>query len=251
MKKHDFSQVIPILIPNNAKFAIVLLNTSDNMCFSATASFGASTVLLTIGTLSIIKSENIPQRFLATIPLIFSVQQFAEGLVWISLTNRNYYYLHDVFMYVFLVFAEVVWPIFFPLSIVLLEKDPKRRKVLLGCLVIGTLTGVYLFFCLIFYKADAFIVNYHIRYDQNFPMADIKWGGLMYFIATILSTYVSSVKSMKIFGSVMLLSYIVTRVFYGYYFISVWCFFGAILSFLLLFIIIRINKTADSLSLIE
>ena len=55
------------------------------MCFSAEASFGASAILLTIGVISLNKSVNVPQKVLSCIPFIFGVQQFSEGILWLSL----------------------------------------------------------------------------------------------------------------------------------------------------------------------
>jgi len=59
------------------------------MCFSATASFGASAVLGVIGIVAVAKAKTNPQRVFATIPLIFSVQQLSEGFLWLSLKNQS------------------------------------------------------------------------------------------------------------------------------------------------------------------
>ena len=56
------------------------------MCFSATASFGASAVLGTLGVITVAKAKTKPQKFFGTIPLLFSIQQLTEGLLWVSLT---------------------------------------------------------------------------------------------------------------------------------------------------------------------
>lgn len=55
------------------------------MCFSMEASFGASALLLGTGVAAAIKATSSPQRMLALIPLLFSVQQFAEGWLWLGL----------------------------------------------------------------------------------------------------------------------------------------------------------------------
>jgi hypothetical protein len=212
------------------------------MCFSATASFGASTILLTIGIVTIKKAQSTPQRFLAVIPLIFSVQQFAEGGLWLSLTHSAYASLHNFFMYLFLAFAQVVWPIFVPLAILLLETEPVRKKVLLAFLAIGILTGGYLLFCILFYKVEAFVSSHHIGYAQEFPLIHLRMSGVMYFIPTVVSAFISSVKPLRLFGGLILLSFIITKVFYSDYVISIWCYFAAIISLLILYIIILLNK---------
>ena len=54
------------------------------MCFSATASFGASAVLGVIGVAAVAKAKTKPQRLFASIPLVFAVQQLSEGFLWLS-----------------------------------------------------------------------------------------------------------------------------------------------------------------------
>jgi hypothetical protein len=57
------------------------------MCFSATASFGASVVLGTIGVATLTKVKERAQVPFAIIPIMFAVQQFTEGILWIGLSD--------------------------------------------------------------------------------------------------------------------------------------------------------------------
>ena len=62
------------------------------------------------------------ERPLAFVPVPFSVQQFAEGLVWVGIAN------HDpaatrVFGYASVLFAFFLWPIFVPLAALLVERS--------------------------------------------------------------------------------------------------------------------------------
>ena len=57
------------------------------MCFSAGASFGAAAVLSIVGAVAVIKAKTIPQGLFAAIPFIFSIQQVAEGMLWLSFIN--------------------------------------------------------------------------------------------------------------------------------------------------------------------
>ena len=61
------------------------------MCFSAKASFIAAGTLSVIGLLSVKKAYSGNQKFLpfATTPLIFALQQTAEGCVWLALTSAE------------------------------------------------------------------------------------------------------------------------------------------------------------------
>lgn len=213
------------------------------MCFSATASFGASAILLTIGVIAIKKSANRSERLLACIPLIFCVQQFAEGFVWLGASYPEFYYLKKPATYTFLIFAQVVLPVMVPLSMLQLEKKPAIRKIQRVLLGIGVLISLYLSYCLLFYNVNANIECYHIRYDLDFPLTIIPNSGIFYFIPAVIPPIVSSVKRLRILGSAILLSYIITQIFYKEYLISVWCFFAAIISVLVLFTIIDLNRT--------
>lgn len=51
-----------------------------------------------------------------------------------------------------------------------------------------------------------------------------------YVVATILPLFVSGKRRVHVFGVVVLLAYAVTQYFFSAYLVSVWCFFAAIAS---------------------
>src|SRR5437660_880334 len=63
----------------------------DRMCFSAEASFGVSAVLLPAGLYCVRAAarKNPAYLPLALFPVLCSVQQFFEGLVWVGLGNDD------------------------------------------------------------------------------------------------------------------------------------------------------------------
>ena len=80
------------------------------MCFSASASFGAAIVLSAISVSTIKKTQQPSQLYFAIIPLIFCLQQISEGFLWLSLTNPSYASLQQPMTYIFLFFAQILWP---------------------------------------------------------------------------------------------------------------------------------------------
>lgn len=100
------------------------------MCFSATASFGASIMLAGIGTFSLIKAKNSSFRVLAIIPFVFSMQQFSEGWVWLSLTKEAFALWKLPSMYCFLFFAEVTWLVCISFSMMRVEKHKKKETII-------------------------------------------------------------------------------------------------------------------------
>ncbi|NVO02840.1 MAG: hypothetical protein HXX09_09085 [Bacteroidetes bacterium] len=212
------------------------------MCFSASASFVAGVVLTVIGVASIKRTRHTSQVFFASIPLIFGVQQIAEGILWLTLPNPEYVNTQKVFTYIFLLFAEFVWPIWIPIAILLLEKNAKRRniqKILVGA---GLIVGIYLAYCLFTFHVEAKIVGHHISYFQNFPKSLRIFGIILYAMATIVPPLFSKIKRMWILGLTILISYIVTAIFYEHYILSVWCFFSSIISLSIYAIILEISK---------
>lgn len=207
------------------------------MCFSAGASFGASALLL-VGSVAIIKKTKQPNQLMfAAIPLIFSIQQFTEGFVWLSFQNPGYLSLRFVSSHIFLFIALVVWPIWVPVSILKLEENPNRKKILTAMSVIGSMISAFLIYSLVFEGYEPKVFAYHIQYYHLSTIKFIPLSGLIYFIPTVVTPFVSSVKRMKYFGLIMLTSYIVSNLFFRESVISIWCYFAAIMSVSIYFIL--------------
>ena len=200
------------------------------MCFSATASFGAGIVLSGIGAATLQKTHHRSQRMFAAIPFIFSIQQFAEGLLWLSMTQPSYEELRTPATYFFLFIAQVIWPIWVPSSILKLENPKSASGTQKMLVIVGAMVSVYLLTCLLIFNVEANITGNHIAYTQNYPSSIIPVSGILYIIATIAPSFFSAHPRMKLLGIAVSVSYIVTAIFYQHYIISVWCFFAAIVS---------------------
>ncbi|WP_413166439.1 DUF6629 family protein [Capilliphycus salinus ALCB114379] len=59
------------------------------MCFSATASFTATVTLVILGTATLIETPSKKELLLGVFPILFAIQQFCEGLVWLSLNSSS------------------------------------------------------------------------------------------------------------------------------------------------------------------
>ena len=210
------------------------------MCFSVSASFTSSAVLATIGTVGMAKTRSAPQRFLAAMPLLFAIQQLCEGFVWLSVINPAYAHWQHSAMYSFLFFAQVVWPFFVPFAVLLLEKDPVRKKILVWFAVSGCLAAAFFIYCLCSYDAHIDVNPYHIKYELDFPFVKRWFYGIIYFIPAMLPTFISSIRRMRVLGALLLASYLISRFCYRDYIVSVWCFFGALSSIVVVFIIMQV-----------
>jgi hypothetical protein len=213
------------------------------MCFSASASFGASALLGVIGIAAIKKSTSSSQTLFAAIPLIFAVQQTIEGFLWLSLTHTAYASWHQPATYIFLIFAQVLWPTWVPLSIVLLEKHPLKKRILYAGLGTGLLVSVYLAYRLFTQNINSAIMGYHISYNIGIHSTVFHLSSVLYIAAAVIPPFVSSVKRMWLFGFTTAGSYVVSQLFFTNYVISVWCFFAAVISIAVFTIILGLYRT--------
>lgn len=215
------------------------------MCFSAGASFGAGAVLSVIGAASLKKTKTKTHLSFAAIPLIFAVQQITEGFLWLSFSKPELAFLQQPTTYIFLFFAQIVWPIWVPFSVILLEPKEKRRtaeKILVG---LGAIVSLYLAYCLISFPVEAQVQGYHIAYIQQYPAAISRYCGFLYVVATVAPPLFSRIKRMWILGTTIFISYVITTIFYSDYIVSVWCFFASIISIAVLAIVFRIDGNRE------
>jgi hypothetical protein len=211
------------------------------MCFSAGASFTAGAVLSATGVVTLTRVKKPSMRLFSLLPLIFGVQQLAEGFVWITLNNPGHDTAQKVFMYIFLVIADVIWPTLIPGSMLVMEPDAGRRKIMRIFLISGMIVSAYYAVCLSIFSVNPEIVNCHIFYAGTYVPALMIPAFLLYLISTLTPLFLSSVRGMKWFGAAMFISVLVTVVFYIRNVTSVWCFFAAILSIMILLIIRKEN----------
>ncbi|MEP7320419.1 MAG: DUF6629 family protein [Saprospiraceae bacterium] len=202
------------------------------MCFSTTASFGASAILTVAGVAALRNVETKSQIPFAAIPVIFAFQQFTEGFVWLSLTHLEYNHWQKIPITIFLILAQAVWPFWVPYSFLLIETDEKRKMALKVLLGLGIIVSFFLAYRVLFYPISASITPLHIHYDLHFPYEPFSIVvSIFYFLATIAPPFLAGGKRMTSLGFLNLMSFIVTVVFFENYVISVWCFFGALISY--------------------
>ncbi len=219
------------------------------MCFSASASFGAGAFISIIGIASLRKAETTSQKLFAGIPIIFAVQQITEGFIWLSLTNPEFAFLEQWGTYIFLFIAQVIWPFWAPWSILNIEPHENRRtfaKVLVG---LGSVVSLYLLYCLMTFHVEASIQGHHISYLQDYPPLLGNIRGFFYVLATIVPPFLSRNKRMWMLGVSILISYVITTIFYVDFIVSVWCFFAAVISaivYLVLFEFVKISNESIS-----
>ena len=199
------------------------------MCFSATASFTAGTVLLVVGSIAVRRAHK-PDYAYAAIPLLFGIQQVIEGALWLVLAERSS--SQHCLTVGYLGFANILWPIYVPLAIWLMEPKSANRNRLLLPLVAGVVTAIFFTNAIATHPISADIVQSHIRYSLPHDNEKIMFG--FYATATCLAPLLSSYKSVRLLGPVLVASMFVVYFFYSNWFASVWCYFAALISLIIL-----------------
>lgn len=207
------------------------------MCFSAEASFTAGVMLTVIGAKTLKQVHKPSQIVFASISLFFAFQQFAEGIVWTAMAYPGHAGLQRIASYVFVLMAQVLWPVLIPFSVLLMEEDKTRKKILLALTAAGAAVAAYFLYRLMSYGVYAGVFGRHITYQNSVRDYFAKTALIFYLFATLLPLFVSSIKRMWILGLIMTLSFVAAFVFYTRCLISVWCFFAALISFMVYYII--------------
>lgn len=200
------------------------------MCFSASASFIAGTSLTVIGVATLKHTEERAERPFAMIPLLFGIQQLIEGIIWLTFAH-DAPLLRQAMTYVYSGFSHVLWPIYLPLALATLEAIRWRKRALVAFAAVGFTVGLYLFYFIVTQPVIAEVIGRHIVYVSphlyQIPVITL------YLAATCVSCFLSSHPFVRLFGVLALASAIAAYLIHVTAFISIWCFFAAILSLLL------------------
>jgi hypothetical protein len=205
------------------------------MCFSAEASFAASAVLGAGGVWTWSQAPTPAERPLAAMPLLFAVQQFSEGVVWVGVAQEQAV-LVSTFSYVFAFFAFFLWPIYTPLATLRVEPAARRRRIHEALVVVGVCVAVYICGFLARSPLETHLLRGHLCYHvQGLPYEVIG----LYFVAASAPCF-SSHGWLRAFGVLLLAALAISLGLYAVEFVSVWCFFAALLSALIL---LHLNHT--------
>lgn len=217
------------------------------MCFSAGASFTVGASLLVPGYYAIKRTQSPGMLAFSTTPIVFCFHQVAEGFLWLSLKNPDFASWYKPALYGYSFISQPIWPIWVPLIMWLMETDKSRKKILNYFLILGIASSLYMFYCLITYDISAVAENGHIRYYRDFPYLNIMRP--LNFMTIAITPFLSTLRYTKLLAAAMMAALILTYIFFTNYLISVWCFFAAILSLLIILVINANRKPVNMASI--
>ena len=216
------------------------------MCFSSTASFSAASITGVIGVATLTQVKHPRELLLAAIPLLFAVQQAVEGALWLKLPAGGGRDAVIALSFLFLVFAKVLWPAYVAPAVLLIEPDPRRRRVLYALTALGCTISLYMLNRLIKNSPPVAICGHSLDYggDEN----ALSWQSFLYLLCTCLPLLLSSSGAIRRFGAIVATGFLVSVTTYFATFISVWCFFAATGSGILYFYFRRAATPVSRLS---
>jgi hypothetical protein len=213
------------------------------VCVSAEASFGLTGILVPVGIycLTIAHQRDRSSLPIAAIPLLFGIQQFSEGLVWVGLSRGNADLTHIAAM-IYLFFALVFWLFWIPFSALFLERRKKIKFILGIGTLLGLIGGMILFAPIVFNPSTLQVsrIRHSIYYDYADPPALIIAPQTIWhlFYVAVIALPLILLKEKLLIGYciALVVSAVISHVFYWYAFASIWCFFAAGISLYLCYI---------------
>ncbi|WP_299583581.1 DUF6629 family protein [uncultured Microbulbifer sp.] len=218
------------------------------MCFSATASFGSAAVLLVGGALCTrhaIKNDKT-YLLLAITPILFALQQASEGMVWIGY-NGNLTSLTTVSSIFFLFFALLFWLVWIPTVAFSLETKKWKRIFFIIVIIIGFVFGLYLWIPVLLETGSRHLIKTSVcghslcYITSDYSLFAITAGHIIYSLLGFLFLLSSNRIFRKFWTLVMLLGVIVYFT-HRETWISTWCFFAAISTLWIYFLLINDYK---------
>jgi len=221
------------------------------MCFSATASFAASGILLTIGTGTAIRSLQLKNRAFYAVPVVpisFGLQQASEGMVWLNVASGNSASAHT-FSLSYLFFAYCFWTFWMPILAYFYERDSHKKKVLKVFIFVGAFYGTLIYLPLLLHRdwvrpeVDHNSLAYNaVAYFISF--VPLEMYAILFILIAVGALVYSSNFHIRTFGFLVFAAVIVTDIFYKLTFTSVWCFSASLLSIYLAFSLNRDPQTS-------
>ena len=208
-----------------------VIHVLPRMCFSASASFTASAVLVPLGLYShhlATRHERPDYKPLALVPFFFGVQQFVEGLEWTAIDRGTIEPLATIGGLGFLFFAYCFWIIWIPWSAWSISRSTDSKGLqrrLKWVAIVATVLGIAFYLPMLFNPPaiqPAVHSNGRLLYDiaslhsifHNFVNTE-PVGELVYWGFIVLPLIAVSDKAVKLFGVLIFVSIFLTWATYS------------------------------------
>jgi hypothetical protein len=217
------------------------------VCFSSEVSFAAAAILIPMGAATVTRAACREPRYLAiaALPLLFGLQQFFEGMVWVA-SNGDARRL-ETYALAYMFFSWLAWPVWVPFATYFLEPC-RRRHVYLVFAILGGMVGALQY--IPYFAHEGWLTVRFFKYAVSYEgtvlfdlvmRRDLTYALYLFVILAPLLT--SSIRSINIFGVLVALVATITYLFFSWAHISVFCFGGALMSAYLIYLVFRDTRT--------
>jgi hypothetical protein len=199
------------------------------MCFSPQADVVGGVVVTAIGVDAYrhLRGRN-DHLLLATLPLLLGLHQIDEVFVWWGLEGHVPHFVGRVALWIYLLIAFVVLPMFVPIAVLVLEPTAHRRRRMAPFVVLGAGVSSVLFASMLRAPIGVTEHPYHLAYSVRLSHGGLVVG--LYVTAVCGALLFSGYRHIAIFGfaNFVAVAFLAWLTLDG--FASLWCGYAALSS---------------------
>ncbi len=199
------------------------------MCFSPEADLVVGGIVVAMGVDALRRVHEPRQILFASLPLLFGLHQIDEAFVWLGLEGHVSESIERVGVWVYLLFALAALPALVPVAVLAVERSATRRRLIAPMAALGIAVGVSLAVALFRGSVNAVIDGRHIAYDVS-ALHQGRDLTALYVVAACGALILCSYRDIALLGILNLIAVPVLMWMTVSGFISLWCFWAAIVS---------------------
>ena len=214
------------------------------MCFSASVSYSSSAVLVATGLYAVRQSRRLtghtgygrrsPSSSASSKPSKDGYGRCSKRAI-LTLRCRMLRAFHF--------FSHFLWLWWFGLGAYFVEPGKIRKRIIGACTLFGVFAGTLVYavilshpeWMLVSVREHSVVYKFSVPYRDSIHLPVTPAG--LYALTVLVPLFFSSHRHIKIFGGLVVLSSLLASEIYGYAYVSVWCFFAALLSLYLVYMI--------------
>lgn len=197
------------------------------MCFSPEADLVGGAIITAIG---IDAHRHLRGRndhlLLASLPLLLGVHQLDEAFVWWGVQGHVPHDVGRVALWIYLLIAFIVLPMFVPIAVLALEPTPDRRRRMAPFVALGAGVSAVLLVAMLRAPINATEHPFHLAYSLS--LDDGGFWIVLYVVAVCGALLFSGYRHVAVFGlaNLVAVGFLAWLTIDG--FASLWCGYAAV-----------------------
>jgi len=214
------------------------------VCFAPEADAVVGGLIVAVGVDALRHVRARKQIPLAALPVLFGLHQLSEALVWWGLEGHVPDSLERVAKWFWFLFAFVALPVLLPVAVDLVERSKTRRRVITAFACLGLAVAAALAIGIFGGPIRAEVEGHHVAYEVD----AVSRGGLLtllYVVATCGALLACSYREIAAIGVLNLVAVPILMWLTVSGFVSLWCFWAAIVSIVIALHLRRVAEMRD------